>query len=242
LVLSSVALGKKTEMSHQSLHHPAVPRRKAGQRVRVTLYRSVTTVVIAGGLLLSGSVPAVSAPALSAPALSATILSGTPPLAGAQAAAGDCTKKRPTTIKRNRIAKRVHRLINEQRTQNGLAALQTDPGVKSAAVKHSQNMADTGIFSHVIDGKGPVDRLKDENVEFTLAGENIYSSWCQTTNGKPAYDVDEFAYEAVAKWMDSDGHRKNILNPDFTHTGIGIAAIARDGKGYLYATQVFIKR
>jgi hypothetical protein len=61
-------------------------------------------------------------------------------------------------------------------------------------------------------------------------------------NGKPAYAVDGFPQKAVSAWMNSTGHRANILNPDFTHTGIGIWAIPRDNKGYMYTTQVFIKR
>jgi uncharacterized protein YkwD len=191
---------------------------------------------MAGGLLLSGSAPAVSVTAVSAPAASATA-----PLAGSQPAASSCTKKRPTSRVRARIERKIHRLVNEQRTQNGVPALEVDQGVANAATKHSKNMANTGTFSHVIDGKGPADRLRDENVSFTSVGENIYHGWCQA-NGKPGYDVSGFAQKAVSGWMNSPGHRKNILKPKFTHTGIGIAAIARDGKGYLYATQVFIKR
>lgn len=139
------------------------------------------------------------------------------------------------------MAWEIHRLVNEQRTQNGVPALEVDQaGVTNAAIKHSRNMARTGIASHVIDGKGPADRLRDENVSFTAVGENIYYSWCQT-NGQPSYNVADFAQKAVSWWMNSPGHRANILNPDFTHTGIGIWAIPRDGKGYMYATQVFIK-
>jgi uncharacterized protein YkwD len=200
------------------------------------MYRSVTAVVIAGGLLVSGSAPAVSTPAVSTPAVSTTV-----PLADSPAAASSCTTKGPKSSVRLRIARKTHRLVNDQRRQNGVAALEVDPGVTNAATKHSNNMARTGIFSHVIDGKGPADRLRDENISFTAYDENIYSSWCQKS-GRSAYDVHDFAQEAVSGWMNSPGHRANILNPDFTHTGIGIAAIARDGKGYLYATQVFIRR
>jgi uncharacterized protein YkwD len=203
--------------------------------------RGVATVVITGSLLLSGAAPAVTAPPVSATAVSATAVSATAPLADSPAAASSCTKKRPSSKERKRIARKIHRLINEQRTQNGVAELEVDPGVTNAATKHSKNMASTGTFSHVIDGKNAGDRLQDENVSFTAWGENIYRSSCQM-NAKPAYDVDGFAQKAVSGWMNSSGHRKNILNPKFTHTGIGIAAIARDNKGYLYATQIFIKR
>lgn len=225
----------------------AVPRNRRGRGFASTsALRGVTTVVITGSLLLSGAAPAVSAPIVSAPIVSAppvtaTAVSATAPLAGSQPAASSCTTKRPTSKVRKRIVKKIHRLVNEQRTQNGVAALEIDQGVTTAATKHSRNMASTGIFSHVIDGKNAGDRLQDENVSFTAWAENIYHGWCQM-NGNPAYDVDGFAQKAVSGWMNSSGHRANILNPDFTHTGIGFAAIARDGKGYMYATQVFIKR
>jgi uncharacterized protein YkwD len=192
-------------------------------------------------LLLSGSAPAATAPAATAPPVSGPAVSATAPLAGSQLAASSCTKKRPTSKVRSRIARKIHRLVNEQRTQNGVAALEVDHGVTSAATKHSKNMASTGTFSHVIDGKNAGDRLRDENVSFTAWGENIYHGWCQKS-GNPAYDADGFAQKAVSGWMNSSGHRANILNPDFTHSGIGIATIARDSKGYMYATQVFIKR
>ncbi|MGD6978666.1 CAP domain-containing protein [Citricoccus sp. CH26A] len=190
------------------------------------MYRSVAAVVIAGGLLASGVAPASSAPG---------------PVAAPQPAAASCTAQSPPSDVGNAMAWEIHRLVNEQRTQNGLAALEVDQGVSNAAIKHSQNMARTGIFSHVINGKGPADRLKDENVSFSAYGENIYHNWCQM-NGKPAYAVDGFPHKAVTAWMNSAGHRANILNPDFTHTGIGIWAIPRDNKGYMYTTQVFIKR
>jgi uncharacterized protein YkwD len=191
------------------------------------MYRSVAAVVIAGGLLVSGVAPAVSAPV---------------PLAGPQPTASSCTTTPPESSIGSKMAWEIHRLVNEQRTNNGVPALEVDQvGVTNAAIKHSRNMARTGIASHVIDGKGPADRLRDENVSFTAWGENIYHSWCQT-NGQPSYNVADFAQQSVSWWMNSPGHRANILNPDFTHTGIGIWAIPRDGKGYMYATQVFIKR
>jgi uncharacterized protein YkwD len=235
--------GKKMPSGQQQGRAPgAVPRSRRGRGfASASGFRGVATVVITGSLLLSGAAPAVTAPAVTAPPVSATATSATAPLAGSQPAASSCTTKRPTSKVRKRIVKKIHRLVNEQRTQNGVAALEIDQGVTNAATKHSRNMASTGIFSHVIDGKNAGDRMQDENVSFTAWGENIYHGWCQM-NGKPAYDVNGFAQKAVSGWMNSSGHRKNILNPKFTHTGIGIAAIARDNKGYMYATQVFIKR
>jgi uncharacterized protein YkwD len=212
-------------MSRQPLHSPPAPRSTARALVGVSIYRSVATLVVAVGLLAGGMAPALSAPV---------------PVAGAQPTASGCTTT-PDPGSWSKIAWEIHRLINEQRTQNGVPKLAVDQGgVTNAAIKHSVNMSKTGIFSHVIDGKGPADRLRDENVSFTAWGENIYYSYCQS-NGKPAYNVDGFAQQAVSGWMNSPGHRANILNPNFTHTGIGIAAVPRDGKGYIYATQVFIK-
>jgi uncharacterized protein YkwD len=195
---------------------------------RLTIRRAIAAAVLVGGLIIGVGSPAQ---ATTTPASTAD---------GHQAAAANCTSS-PDSGVWTKIAWQIFDLINQQRVQNGVAPLQADQGVSDAAIAHTIKMADTGIFSHVIDGKGPDDRLRDHGVTFTSWGENIIYDWCQS-NGKPAWNVAGFAQNSVNWWMNSPGHRKNILNPDFNLTGIGIAARARDNRGYIYATQDFIHR
>ena len=194
---------------------------------KLTIRRAVAATVLVGGLIVGAAGPAQA----TAPASTAD---------GHQAAAAGCTSS-PSADVWTQIAWQIFDLINQQRAQNGVGALQADQGVSDVAIAHSIRMGDTGIFSHVIDGKGPEDRLRDHGVAFTSWGENISNDWCQS-NGKPAWNVDGFAQDSVNRWMNSPGHRQNILNASFNLTGVGIAARARDNRGYIYTTQVFIQR
>jgi uncharacterized protein YkwD len=194
---------------------------------RSSIQRAVAAAVLAGGLTVgvSGVAQATTASASTA---------------GHQATSANCTTS-PDPNSWSNIAWQIYDLINEQRKQNGVASLAVDSGVSNAAIGHSVNMAKTGIFSHVINGKGPDDRLRDQGVTFTGWGENIVYDSCQT-NGQPSWNVAGFAQESVTRWMNSPGHRRNILDPNFNFTGIGVAAIARDNQGWIYATQDFIQR
>lgn len=119
-------------------------------------------------------------------------------------------------------------LINQQRAANGVAALTMDEAVRGVARAHSQDMIDRNFFDHVNpDGLDPFDRLAAEGISFRTAGENIASN----------QGVADPAATAVTGWMTSPGHRANILNPNFTHTGMGIAV---SDSGAHFFTQVFI--
>lgn len=119
-------------------------------------------------------------------------------------------------------------LVNQQRVNNGLAALTMNEAVRTVARNHSQDMVDRNFFSHTNpDGDSPFDRLAHAGITYSWAGENIamnqgYSNPAET---------------AVTGWMESTGHRENILRPQFTQTGMGIA---ESTDGAYYFTQVFI--
>ena len=119
-------------------------------------------------------------------------------------------------------------LVNQQRVNNGLAALTMNEEVRAVARSHSQDMVDRHFFSHTNpDGDSPFDRLADAGITYSWAGENIamnqgYSNPAET---------------AVTGWMESTGHRENILRSQFTQTGMGVAE-STDGEYYF--TQVFI--
>ena len=118
----------------------------------------------------------------------------------------------------------VVRLVNEQRRKNGLSALSEDWQLSRVARYKSQDMRDKNYFSHTSPTYGsPFQMMKSFGISYKSAGENIAKG--QKT---PKAVVDA--------WMNSQGHRANILNPNFTHIGVGYV---KDGN---YWTQMFISK
>lgn len=114
-------------------------------------------------------------------------------------------------------------LINQERTSRGLNALESDPEMREVAIKHSVDMFERRYFSHVTpDGKDPFDRMRDMDVRFRTAGENLALA--------PTLQI------AHTGLMNSPGHRANILRPQFGRVGIGII---RGGRHGLMVTQKF---
>lgn len=122
------------------------------------------------------------------------------------------------------IEEKVVALTNAERAKNGLSALQIDRPLMAAAREKSQDMKDKNYFSHTSPTFGsPFDRLKALGIDYKSAGENI-------AKGQKSPE------EVVQAWMNSEGHRANILNKDFTHIGVGYV---QDGNIW---TQQFIKK
>ena len=116
-------------------------------------------------------------------------------------------------------------LMNADRRANGLADLKVSSALTAVARSHSQDMVTRSFFSHTNpDGKTVTDRLKAAGISYTAAGENI----AENTSVEAA----ETAF------MNSSGHRANILNSNYTTVGIGVAY---DSQGKVYVTQDFIK-
>jgi uncharacterized YkwD family protein len=100
-------------------------------------------------------------------------------------------------------------LVNQSRAQSNLAPLQVDMEVTSVARIKAQDMIDNHYFSHSSPKYGsPFDMMKSFGINYVAAGENIAGNQSVT--------------DAETALMNSPGHRANILNPDFTHIGIGI--------------------
>ena len=116
-------------------------------------------------------------------------------------------------------------LVNAERTKRGISALTLDSNLSSVATKKSQDMVNKNYFDHTSPTYGsPFDMMKQFGISYRTAGENIAKG--QKT-----------PQEVVTAWMNSEGHRKNILTPNFTNLGVGIA---KDSKGTTYWTQMFI--
>ena len=120
--------------------------------------------------------------------------------------------------------KEVFDLINKQRTNNGLTALKIDNEVQRVARIKAQDMVNNNYFSHTSPTYGsPFDMLKSFKVSYKTAGENIAGN---SSNSN-----------AVTAWMNSSGHKANILNSSFNYTGIGVVSSPKYGKIYV---QIFI--
>jgi uncharacterized protein YkwD len=138
--------------------------------------------------------------------------------------------REPTERDLRQIEQLVHRLINEQRTRAKLPPLTWHERVAQAARDHSKNMAERNFFDHRDPRLGDVDqRLNRFRIEWRACGENIFML---SGYSNPAQ-------VAVQGWMDSPGHRANILQEEFTHAGVGVYYRKRDKHYYL--TQIFIR-
>lgn len=124
---------------------------------------------------------------------------------------------------RSDLEEEMLRLINEEREKAGLSPLKYDKELRPVARAHSADMFARSYFSHISpEGKSPFDRIREANIRFLTAGENL--AIAQTLL---------LAHEGL---MNSPGHRANILRPAFGRVGIGIL----DGGVYgLMVTQKF---
>jgi len=107
-------------------------------------------------------------------------------------------------------ARQIFDLTNIVRARFGLKKLAWNTALSEVAYNHSKDMADDHYFSHVSPKYGDLkERLKNGHVSYAAAGENIAAHY---TDG-PA---------AVEGWLNSEGHRKTLLEKDFTHLGVGV--------------------
>lgn len=126
---------------------------------------------------------------------------------------------------RERLEAAVVELTNVERAAAGCAAVHVDERLVAAARAHSEDMAERDFFDHTNpDGETPWDRTSAAGYDWA-ASENI--AWGYRT-----------AEAVVAGWMDSDGHRRNILDCEVVAVGVGVADSSRGP----YWTQVFGRR
>ena len=101
-------------------------------------------------------------------------------------------------------------LVNAARADNGLAPVTWNTAAQNSARKHSLDMAENDFFDHMnLRNESPFQRMEKEGIHYLYAGENIAMG----------YSSSIFAHEAL---MNSAGHRKNILNAQYTHLGAGV--------------------
>ena len=165
------------------------------------------------------------------------------------------------------IERLVTELTNVEREQAGLQPLRHDPAISDIARAHSDNMARQAVFSHDVNGQDATHRAlaagydckayhADGSYTYGL-GENIYEhprvlywqgegfvggpmTWVPT---EYIWDAKDMARSLVAGWMDSPGHRANIVDEEYRRIGVGVAVLEGNKHGYvtetIYATQNF---
>lgn len=118
----------------------------------------------------------------------------------------------------------VVRLVNVERGKAGCSALKVNSKLTTSAQRHAADMAAKNYFSHNSqDGRSPFDRMKAAGYRYSTAGENIAAG--QKTPSA-----------VMTSWMNSPGHRANILRCSFKEIGIGIA---KGGSYGIYWVQNF---
>lgn len=115
-------------------------------------------------------------------------------------------------------------LINQQRANNGLSALKVDAELQRVARIKAQDMVNNNYFDHNSPTYGtPFNMMKNFGISYKTAGENIAGNSSNSA--------------AVTAWMNSSGHRANILNSSYNYTGLAVVSSPRYGKIYV---QMFI--
>lgn len=124
------------------------------------------------------------------------------------------------------IEKKVVTLVNIERKKQGLSPLKENWELSRVARYKSRDMMNKKYFSHTSPTYGsPFNMMKTFGISYTAAGENI-------AKGQPTPE------SVMDSWMNSSGHRANILSNSFTHIGVGLET---DSNGTKYWTQMFIR-
>lgn len=150
--------------------------------------------------------------------------SGTDGSSGSSSSGSSSSNNTQTSSSMNSDEKEVFNLINQQRKNNGLTELKVDEEVQRVARIKAEDMVTNNYFSHTSPTYGsPFNMLNSFKISYKTAGENIAANSSNTG--------------AVNAWMNSSGHKANILNGNFNYTGIGVVSSSKYGKIFV---QMFI--
>ena len=144
-------------------------------------------------------------------------LAAVAPAAAASPGACAAANSSPTEVGPSQLEHTVLCLLNRERTSRGLSRLRSNDRLERAARGHSRHMVDAKFFAHDSPGGASVmERVKRRGYRSNsglLVGENI--AWGSGSYATPA--------EILDGWMNSPGHRANILHPAFREIGVGVA-------------------
>lgn len=116
-------------------------------------------------------------------------------------------------------------LINQERTYYGLAPLQINQKLETAAKNKTKDMLNKNYFEHYAYGMSPWGFIKNQNYNYLNAGENLAMNF-DTAEGM------------VNAWMNSESHKKNILSSNYNEMGIGISTGQYTESGETYTTTI----
>lgn len=195
-----------------------------------------TTVYFIMGILVGGAVAGVAGIDISTdmnPDISQIEAEVTEASAGERTSTLTGTPAKRTTVRDGTRAERaeqaIHELVNEERDHQTVK-LRYSGRLGEVARGHSKDMAENGYFSHTAPGGQTLqDRYERYGISCSRGGENIYRT--SSTGIGP----DALARNAVESWMNSAGHRENIMRNQFSEEGIGVYY----GEDYVYVTQDF---
>jgi uncharacterized protein YkwD len=126
------------------------------------------------------------------------------------------------------------KLHNEERAEHGVAPLCWRTELANSARSHSEDMMERGFFSHdTPEVISPSDRTRSHGYPSAMVGENIHLRQISGVSESNVRDLEG----AVEGWMDSPGHRRNILDPRLSEIGVGVA-IGKHG-GDLHTTGAY---
>lgn len=121
------------------------------------------------------------------------------------------TQPQPQPQPSNNYTNEILKLVNQERAKVGAAPLTLDTNLSRVAQEKARDMADNGYFSHTSPTYGsPFDMMRQFGISFSYAGENIAKGYTSTA-------------AVMQGWMNSPGHKANILNPNYTKLGVGNA-------------------
>lgn len=129
------------------------------------------------------------------------------------------------------VARDVIAEVNQARRANGLKPMREDPALMRAAADHSAELAERHRLDHT--STNPARRTMTMRIDaaggsWSRAAENL-AHMSGSASDVPA--------QTVRLWLDSPGHRRNMLEPSYTHTGVGIGI---DTRGSWYVTQLYV--
>lgn len=153
--------------------------------------------------------------------------------------------QQPSSLDRTRLEKAVHEEVNSVRADNGLSTLDFDSDLRQIARYHSDDMATNEYFAHDspsgetmadrYDRFGYNCRVQVSSNRYATGGENIYT----TRYSGLSLSEREIAEMTVSSWMESPGHRENLLRGYWQNEGIGVAISSDGGGTEIYVTQNF---
>lgn len=162
----------------------------------------------------------------------------------------------PAQFDQTALCTMIFSMTNTQRAQAGLPPFSHQRALAGAAAQHSADMAKRDYFAHKSKGllrrADPRDRMATYGYQPRMSAENIAmiptinnqviqtsSDGSRRVSGADYNTYERLAQYAMQQWMDSPGHRKNILSPQLTSMGVGVAIGFRGNVPYVYLTQDF---